>query len=142
MSFLRDFDNASNEVTKFKVEQSNFAAIDIERLYHQHQKLTLERNKLKMQLANPAQDKAMHIMTTKCTLNQAESQEAESEDTEDDINDSNLTDFYQNNPMSMDGILSRVFYQFMPQILAVLLERMTLIINVFFISLSGYYGIE
>lgn len=30
----------------------------------------------------------------------------------------------------------------MPQILAVLLERMTLIINVFFISLSGYYGIE
>lgn len=36
MSFLHDFDNVSNEVTNLLVEQSNFAAIDIEKMYQQH----------------------------------------------------------------------------------------------------------
>jgi Na+-driven multidrug efflux pump len=44
--------------------------------------------------------------------------------------------------MSMDGILTAVFKTAFPQVIALGLQRMTLIINVFFISLSGYYGIE
>ena len=44
--------------------------------------------------------------------------------------------------MSMDGILNNVLFLSLPQILAVLLQRSIVIINVFFISLAGYYGIE
>jgi hypothetical protein len=35
-SFLHGIDHISNGVSKLEVEQSNFAALDIEKMYQQH----------------------------------------------------------------------------------------------------------
>lgn len=97
-------------------------------------------------MAKAALDKQIITQTTTTKYTSRGNEETlssnNSEETEDDFNDSDLTEFYQNNPISIDGVLNRVWRLIFPQFIALLLQRMTMIINVFFISLSGYYGIE
>lgn len=53
-----------------------------------------------------------------------------------------LSNFYKNRPMSIDGQFWNVVVLTTPQILSMLSFKFTVIINAFFISLAGYYEIE
>lgn len=106
-----------------QVEQSNFVAIDIEKMYEQHQKIQQERNKLKAKQGLTSylqnQNQQLATVSTKNTLRDLESSTDSA--TCSDLNDSNLTNFYQNNPISIDGILNRIYAISFPQIFSLLL---------------------
>jgi hypothetical protein len=81
-------------------------------------------------------------LTTKYTSRGNDSSEDNIDSSEEDCNDSNLSNFYSNDALSIDGIIMTIWKLTFIQSLSVLLNRTTLIINVFFISLAGYYSIE
>ena len=87
---------------------------------------------------------AQAILPTKYTYNPTHlsGSSGSSSCTEDDVDDSNLTNFYENNPMSVDAQLTYVIKLSFWQILNQAMLRSPVIVNCFFISLAGYYGLE
>ena len=53
-----------------------------------------------------------------------------------------LSNFYANSPLSIDGMLLYLIKSSFPQILSMVSFKFTVIINAFFLSLAGYYRIE
>lgn len=121
-SFLHGIDHISNGVTQLQVEQSNFAAVDIEKIYQQHQKMAQERNKQKtkqeliqfLEKQQQSTKQQQPTVSTKFMTKDDEDLSDESTLSDDDLNDSNLTIFYMNNPMSIDGILMKATVLSMP----------------------------
>jgi len=56
--------------------------------------------------------------------------------------DMDLSNFYANAPLSIDGMLLYLMKSSVPQIASMVSFKFTVIINAFFLSLAGYYRIE
>ena len=56
--------------------------------------------------------------------------------------DMDLSNFYANSPLSIDGMLLNLMKFSFPQIISMISFKFTVIINAFFLSLAGYYRIE
>jgi hypothetical protein len=112
------------------IEESRFAAIDIERMY-KDAPLPPTPKDIKQALQQP-------IMTTKFTMQQSES----SKSSEAMDNDSDRSNFFENSPLSVDAMLKYVVKLSFFQIASMLLYKMPTIINAFYISLAGYNGLE
>jgi len=83
------------------------------------------------------------VMTTKDTENLEITASSGSGDSSlTSCKDSNQSNFYANQPMSVDSILKDTTVLSFVQILNMFMFKSPVIINAFFISLAGYYRIE